>query len=183
MTASLYGAGAEYALHSLLVLAASDEPLSVADLATYQHLPERFLAKVFARLKQAGLVSGIEGVAGGFVLARPADDIRVLDVLDAVDPGRQVFACAEIRRGLAVFDGEPPEWATHGPCRIHHFMSQAEEALRAFLASKTIADLAGELADKAPQSFADASTAWFGERRAGRTARGVRSAHGPTPHD
>ena len=98
MTSSLYGAGAEYALHSLLVLASSEVPLSVADLATYQHLPERFLAKVFARLKQAGLVTGIEGVAGGFVLARPADRIRVLDVLDAVDPGLQVFACA----------GDPP---------------------------------------------------------------------------
>ena len=109
MTASLYGAGAEYALHSLLALAASDEPLSVLDLATYQQLPERFLAKVFSRLKQAGLVTGIEGVAGGFVLARPADRIRVLDVLDAVDPDRHVFACAEIRDRFVLFEGDAPE--------------------------------------------------------------------------
>ncbi len=180
MTASLYGAGAEYALHSLLVLAASDVPLSVADLAAYQHLPERFLAKVFSRLKRAGLVSGIEGIAGGFVLARPAERIRVLDVLDAVDPGRRVFACAEVRRGYAVFDGTPPEWATHGPCRIHHFMSEAEAALRTFLATKTVADLGDELADKAPASFATESEAWFGERRAGRSARGARP---PAPQD
>jgi Rrf2 family protein len=174
LTSSLYGAGAEYALHSLLVLATSDVALSVADLATYQDIPERFLAKVFSRLKQAGLVTGIEGVAGGFVLARPADHIRVLDVLDAVDPGRQVFTCAEIRRGYAVFEGAPPSWATEGPCRIHHLMSEAEGALRAFLASKTVADLAGELADKAPPSFAAESAAWFGERRAARTTRGAR---------
>lgn len=176
MTSSLYGAGAEYALHSLLVLASSEVPLSVADLATYQHIPERFLAKVFSRLKRAGLVTGIEGVAGGFVLARPADGIRVLDVLDAVDPGRQVFACGEIRRGYAVFEGSPPDWATHGPCRIHHFMAAAEATLRGFLATRTIADLAGELADKAPASFHEQSTAWFGERRADRTVRGVLAA-------
>jgi Rrf2 family protein len=174
LTSSLYGAGAEYALHSLLVLASTEAPLSVADLATYQHIPERFLAKVFSRLKQAGLVTGIEGIAGGFVLARPADSIRVLDVLDAVDAGRRVFTCAEIRRGYAVFEGTPPSWATHGPCRIHHFMTEAEEALRGFLATRTIADLAGEPADKAPASFHAQSTAWFGERRAGRTVRGAR---------
>lgn len=171
MTASLYGAGAEYALHSLLALAASDEPLSVMDLATYQQLPERFLAKVFSRLKQAGLVTGIEGVAGGFVLARPADRIRVLDVLDAVDPDRHVFACAEIRDRLVLFEGDAPEWATHGPCRIHHFMTQAEQALRDALASKTVADLAGELAEKAPRSFTTDSAAWFHDRRTRRTVR------------
>ena len=171
MTASLYGAGAEYALHSLLVLTSSDEPLSVMDLATYQQIPERFLAKVFSRLKQAGLVTGIKGVAGGFVLARPADSIRVLDVLDAVDPDRHVFSCAEIRERYVVFEGDPPDWATHGPCRIHHFMDEAEQALREALAAKTIADLARELADKAPQSFATDSAAWFRGRRAGRTAR------------
>ena len=46
MTSSLYGAGAEYALHSLLVLAARSEPVSVRDLASFQALPERFLAKI-----------------------------------------------------------------------------------------------------------------------------------------
>ena len=178
MTASLYGAGAEYALHSLLVLASSDEPLSVADLAAYQHLPERFLAKVFSRLKRAGIVTGIEGVAGGFVLARPAAEIRVLDVLDAVDGGRRVFTCAEVRRDYDVFDGAPPEWATHGPCRIHHFMTEAEGALRAFLAAKTVADLAGELAAKAPASFVTDSAAYFRERRAGRGARKPATAAG-----
>ena len=124
MRSYLYGAGAEYALHSLLILAKTDAPVSVVDLARFQQIPERYLAKVFTRMKDAGLVVGIEGIAGGFALARPAEDIRVVEVLDAVDPDRKLFACAEIRRNCAMFDGEPPEWATEGRCRIDLFMTR-----------------------------------------------------------
>jgi Rrf2 family protein len=173
----LYGAGAEYALHSLLILATSDAPLSVVDLARFQKIPERYLAKVFTRLKDARLVVGTEGIAGGFSLARPAEDIRVVEVLDAVDPGRQLFACAEIRRNCALYTDEPPEWATAGSCRIDLFMTAAERALRDFLASKTIADLVCELSCKAPPEFAAEASDWFQERRAGRTSRRGGNAH------
>jgi Rrf2 family protein len=173
----LYGAGAEYALHSLLILATSDAPISVVDLARFQQLPERYLAKVFTRLKDAQLVVGTEGIAGGFALARPAEAIRVLEVLDAVDPGRQLFACAEIRRNCALYADEPPEWATAGSCRIDLFMTEAERTLRDFLASKTVADLVCELGCKAPPAFAAESSSWFQERRACRTSHRGRTAH------
>ncbi len=113
MKSYLYGAGAEYALHSLLILATSDAPVSVVDLARFQRIPERFLAKVFTRMKDATLVVGTEGIAGGFALARPAEDIRVLEVLDAVDPDRELFCCAEIRRNCALFGERRPS----GPLR------------------------------------------------------------------
>jgi Rrf2 family protein len=167
----LYGAGAEYALYSLLILATSDAPISVVDLARFQQIPERYLAKVFTRMKDARLVVGTEGIAGGFALARPAADIRVVEVLDAVDPDRKLFACAEIRRNCALFGETPPEWATAGSCRIDLFMTEAERTLRDFLASKTIADLVCEFNCKAPAEFAAESGVWFQERRAGRTSR------------
>jgi Rrf2 family protein len=167
----LYGAGAEYALHSLLILATSDAPISVVDLARFQQIPERYLAKVFTRMKDATLVVGTEGIAGGFALARPAEHIRVLEVLDAVDPDRELFACAEIRRNCALFGETPPEWATAGSCRIDLFMTQAEDVLREFLASKTLAELVCEFNCKAPAEFAAESGGWFQERRAGRTSR------------
>jgi len=171
----LYGAGAEYALHSLLILATSDTPISVVDLARFQQLPERYLAKVFTRMKDARLVVGTEGIAGGFALARPAEDIPVMEVLDAVDPDRTLFACGEIRRNCTLFADTPPEWATAGSCRIDLFMTQAEQALRDFLASKTVADLVCEFNCKAPPQFAAESGGWFQERRAGRTSRRGRS--------
>jgi Rrf2 family protein len=169
MTSALYGAGAEYALHSLLILASSPEPVSVRDLAGFQQLPERFLAKVFSRLKAARIVRGTEGIAGGFTLAKPPEQIPVLEVLEAVDPERNLFACAEIRRNCALFGSqEPPPWAVSGPCRIHAFMEDAERQLKQILGSKTVADLVCELSCKMPTSFTKDTAKWFQDRRRAR---------------
>lgn len=178
MSLSLYGASAEYALHSLLILAVREEPVSVRDLAIYQEIPESFLAKLFTRLKKAGLVQATEGIAGGFTLARPAEDVRVMDVLAAVDPGRSLFACAEIRRNCALYGPTPPAWATTGPCRIHAFMEEAERQLQAFLASKTLAGLVCEFSCKVPRAFAEATDRWFLDRRGHRGGRHRPTAHG-----
>ena len=146
----------------------------MVDLARFQQLPERYLAKVFTRMKDARLVVGTEGIAGGFALARPAADIRVVEVLDAVDPGRQAVRVrrdpAELR---ALRRGDRPSGPPRGSCRIDLFMTEAERTLRDFLASKTIADLVCEFDCKAPPEFAAESSGWFQERRAGRTARGA----------
>jgi Rrf2 family protein len=152
-------------------MATQAKPVSVRDLAGFQKIPERFLAKLFTRLKKAGLVTGLEGITGGFSLARPASEIRVMDVLEAVDPGRSLFACAEIRGNCALFDATPPEWATAGPCRIHHFMTEAQAALQDFLRSKTLADLLCEYECKAPKAFGLEATAWFQQRKDGRSTR------------
>lgn len=171
MSSSLYGASSEYALHSLLIMAARTEPASVRDLARFQQLPERFLAKLFTRLKRAGIVIGLEGIGGGFALARPAESIAVGEVLDAVEPNRSLFECGEIRRNCALFDGAPPAWSVSGPCRIHRFMSEAESMLRDFLRSKSLADLGREFEHKAPARFIRDAERWFQESRSGRTTR------------
>ena len=167
----MYGAGAEYALHSMLILATQPAPVSISDLAGYQKIPERFLAKIFTRLKKARLVKGTEGINGGFVLARPAEDIPVMEVLKAVDPGRSLFACAEIRKNCALFGATPPSWAVTGPCRIHAFMEEAESNLHGFLASKSVADLVCEYSCKAPKAFAVATEGWFQDRKKDRMIR------------
>lgn len=174
----MYGAGAEYALHSMLVLATQSVPVSISDLAGFQKIPERFLAKLFTRLKKAKLVKGTEGIAGGFVLARSAEDIRVMEILSAVDPGRVLFACAEIRRNCALFGEAPPGWAVTGPCRIHAFMEEAEQQLHGFLASKTLSDLVCEYSCKAPKAFTEETEGWFQDRKKARGAH--RHAGDPT---
>jgi len=167
----MYGAGAEYALHSLLILATRPTPVSISDLASFQTLPEPYLAKLFTRLNKAKLVRSAEGIAGGFTLARPAEAITVLEILQAVDPGRVLFACAEIRRNCALFGAAPPDWAVSGPCRIHAFMEEAEQQLHGFLASRTLADLVCEFSCKAPAAFGAATETWFSERKHDRRAR------------
>ena len=169
MKAYLYGASAEYALHSLLIMLARKEPVSVRDLARFQILPQRFLAKVFTRLKRAGLVNGIEGISGGFALARSPEQISVMEVLEAVDPNRSFFECAEIRRNCELFGSTPPIWSVAGPCRIHLVMQEAELAARSVLTSKSLAGLGREFEHKAPDEFMRAAESWFHQSRNART--------------
>jgi Rrf2 family protein len=174
----MYGAGAEYALHSMLILATRPTPVSIRDLASYQKLPEKFLAKLFTRLKKAGLVQGTEGISGGFALARPAEAIPVLEVLNAVDPGRVLFTCAEIRQNCALFGEGAPPWAVSGPCRIHAFMEEAQQKLQGFLGSKSLADLVCEFSCKAPKEFTEATDDWFQARKKERLGRRQAGASG-----
>jgi len=170
LSSSIYGAGAEYALHSLLILATQPASVSINDLASYQGIPERFLAKIFTRLQKANLVKGSEGISGGFVLARAPESIHVLDVLKAVDPRRSLFSCGEIRKNCVLYPASPPRWAVAGPCRIHAFMEEAERKLHGFLASKNLSDLVSEYSCKAPKAFVVETETWFLTRKKDRTA-------------
>lgn len=171
MKGYLYGASSEYALHSLLLMIGRAEPVSVRDLSRFQKLPERFLAKMFTRLKKAELVRGVEGIRGGFLLARPPEEISVMEVLEAIDPDRSLFECGEIRRNCELFEAEPPTWCIDGPCRIHLVMQEAEEALRKVLRSKSLAQLGGEFVHKAPKPFLKEAEKWFQQQRTERTRK------------
>lgn len=149
-------------------MAARTQPVSVRDLARFQKLPERFLAKLFTRLTKAGIVKGIEGIRGGFALARQPDQISVMDVLAAIDPNRSLFECAEIRRNCELFKSKPPSWCTNGMCRIHLVMQEAETAMKNVLTAKSLADLGREFKRKAPDQFLRNAEHWFQQCRSER---------------
>ena len=77
-------ASVEYSIHSLLWLVdAGAKPLSSRDLAELQGISPSFLAKLFPRLEKAGIVKASEGVRGGYVLARPPEEVSFLQIIDA----------------------------------------------------------------------------------------------------
>lgn len=156
--------GVEYGLHCLLFLTSppgeAPEP-SVRDLADLQGVPVEYLAKIFTKLSRAGLVLATEGARGGFALARPADEISFLDVIEAIDGNKQLFECREIRTHCAVFDAEAPAWATKGVCSIHAVMLAAEKCMRDELASHSLGALAAQVAAKAPASFGPQVATWL----------------------
>jgi Rrf2 family protein len=155
----------EYGLHCLLYLVDSPAETSTRDLAELQGISAEYLAKIFTKLRRAGLVSGTEGTGGGFVLARAPEKISVLDVITAIDGKKPLFDCKNIRVGCAVFGATPPRWAAKGVCAIHAVMLEAEENMRTALAAHSLADLTVRLTAKAPASFAISIANWLEERR------------------
>jgi Rrf2 family transcriptional regulator, iron-sulfur cluster assembly transcription factor len=77
----------DYAARALLSLAlhGSDRPTSVKEIAERTGLPQPYLEQILLAVKGAGLVVSKRGVGGGYVLARPAEDITLADILAAVD--------------------------------------------------------------------------------------------------
>lgn len=86
MGAMQVSARGDYAVRAALGLAvAYPTTTSAQALAEEQHLPHKFLEAILADLRRAGLVHGIRGPEGGYVLRRPPNEITVGDVLRAVE--------------------------------------------------------------------------------------------------
>lgn len=168
---SFISTGVEYGLHCLLYLAESPagvKEASVRDLADLQGVPVDYLAKLFTKLAKAELVVATEGIRGGFALARPAKEITVGQVVEAIDGEKALFDCREVRSRCAVFNDQAPEWATKGVCSIHAVMQAAEKTLRDELEKHTLADLAHRTTAKAPASYGRHVVKWFAERSSSR---------------
>ncbi|HEX8544309.1 MAG TPA: Rrf2 family transcriptional regulator [Pseudomonas sp.] len=165
---ALYSAGVEYGIHCLLFLLddrGDSREASVRDLAELQGVPHEYLAKVFTKLARAKLVVATEGVRGGFKLARPSDEITLLDIVTAIDGKKSIFECRDIRGRCAVFDGQPPAWATEGTCGIHGAMLVAQKRMEEALAQQTILDLGRRFGRKAPPVYFTQVDGWMNERR------------------
>lgn len=76
-----------YAMVALvdLAIAKGDDLTSLAEISKRQDISLPYLEQLFVRLRRAGLVDSVRGPGGGYRLARPAETIRVADVLEAVD--------------------------------------------------------------------------------------------------
>ncbi len=78
----------DYACRALLSLALRPDraqPVSVRDIAERTALPQPYLEQILLALKGAGLVRSKRGVGGGYTLARPAAEIRLSEIISAVD--------------------------------------------------------------------------------------------------
>jgi len=82
-----FSAKGEYGIMAVLDLALANgsAPVQAKTIADRQGIPLRFLEHILSALKHAGLVESARGAHGGYRLAKPASEIRIGDVIQAVD--------------------------------------------------------------------------------------------------
>jgi len=117
---------------------ASAEPgayASIADIARQWALPVAFVRRVIARLVRAGILETLRGQNGGVRLARPVEDISMLDVVEAME--------GPIRLNRCLDDDETCPFA--GRCPVQLEWGNVTEALRSSLASVRFDELARRL--------------------------------------
>ncbi|GIW96731.1 MAG: Rrf2 family transcriptional regulator [Pirellulaceae bacterium] len=132
---------AHYAALAMLCLAdvhARGGRLGTKQIAQQHEIPVQFLAQILQQLRAAGLIHSVRGAQGGFMLARPPQQITLAEIVDAI--------CAT-----------PNETARRGPAEglsvaLHDVWQQLEDAQRQVLESYTLARLL-EQATSSPTMF------------------------------
>jgi Rrf2 family protein len=93
-------------------------------------------------LVRGGIVANRRGRSGGYRLARRADEVSLLDIIEAVEGDGRARTC--------VLRGGPCRGQPDGACDVHHAFVKAQEAAFESLASTSVADVArGSVADPA----------------------------------
>ena len=130
----------EYALRAVVHLASkAPEARTTDQIATATLVPRAYLSKVLQALTRAGLVQSQRGLGGGMALGKPATEMTILDVINAVEPLQRIRTC-------------PLGLAAHGVqlCPLHSRLDAAMATVEEALGSSTLAEVLSQPARSVP---------------------------------
>jgi Rrf2 family transcriptional regulator, cysteine metabolism repressor len=128
----------KYGLEAMVDLAVhtSEGPISLKSISARQNLPENYLEQIFLVLRRSELVSSIRGAQGGYLLAKPAEKISVLEVLNALEGPLAPVSC--------IIEGNSGTCARYARCASRTLWEKVKALLDTTASSITL----GELVDK-----------------------------------
>ncbi|MFM6262375.1 RrF2 family transcriptional regulator [Planktothrix sp.] len=124
----------EYALRAATYLATNPEQSrTVEQIAAATHVPVAYLSKVLQQLAREEIVMSRRGTGGGFLLARSPEKLRILQIVQAVDPIQRITTC-------------PLGLAAHGKrlCPLHKRLDNALAEMQRAFAASTLAEVLAE---------------------------------------
>lgn len=124
-----------YAVMALVDLASysNGQPLALAEIAERQEISLSYLEQLFAKLRRGGLVKSVRGPGGGYLLAHPANETRISDVILAVDEPIRATRCTP---------GSPLGCRGNNTrCLTHDLWEELGNQIHIFLSSVTLADV------------------------------------------
>jgi len=127
----------EYALRALLVLGLHDGPAvtRIQTISEHQNIPKRFLEQILNDLKTAGFVQSKRGIAGGYRLAKPPEQITVAAVVRHIEGALAPVSC--VSQSFYQKCSCPDE----SRCAIRSVMKEVREAVVAVVERVTLAEL------------------------------------------
>jgi Rrf2 family protein len=133
----------EYGLRCLLQLARAGEgaSLTISDMSEREGISSPNVAKIMRLMRRAGLVRSTRGKAGGYTLARPASQVRAIDVLNAL--GGRLFDTEFCDRHAGI-----ESHCLHTrDCSIRPVLRGLQQAIDQVLGELTLASLVGSEGD------------------------------------
>ena len=122
-----------YGLRALTALAAREpaEGRCAREIADEEDLSKKYLESILAQLRTAGFVRSVRGAHGGYVLARPADEITVADVIRVLEGSLAFVECVD----------DPSYCPRSDDCVTRYIWVEAEKALNACFEGITVQGL------------------------------------------
>lgn len=123
----------EHGLQAVLLLSSKYEGKSVnaADIAEELKIPKEFVAKILQSLRKVGIVESKRGKEGGFALAKKPSEIKLIDIVKALD-GEDMFKTCVLG-----FPGCSPE----NPCPVHYKWGKIRDDIHEMLEKDSLEDL------------------------------------------
>lgn len=123
----------EYGVLGMLNLArrSQGQCVMIDDISVEERISKSFLAKIFQDLAKAGLVKSTRGARGGYVLARPPEQITVLEIIEAIEGRIVLQRCLE----------DVPDCDNTSGCALCRLLGQAQDRVKDVFAQTTLADL------------------------------------------
>jgi len=129
----IYSRSSEYAIRAFVHLAQVPDGrfAMVKNIAEQEEIPAHFLAKILQQLARKGLLRSSKGPTGGFSLRIDPTEIRLLDIVEALDGLTPYQQCAS---GLS-------ECSDEMPCSMHDSWAALRSRIMDYLERNTIAEL------------------------------------------
>lgn len=113
-----------------LAFHSGQNPVTLTDIADRQTISLSYLEQLFARLRKAGMVTGVRGPGGGYRLNRSVDDINIADIITAVDESVDYTRC-----------GGDADCQNNQPCLTHYLWIGLSEQIHQYLSGISLQDL------------------------------------------
>jgi Rrf2 family protein len=127
----------KYAIRSVVYLSVYSSPeskIGIKKISEELSIPTPFLGKILQTLSRKKILISTKGPHGGFTLARPAEDISLMDIIELID-GTDIFDTCIVRTSHC---------SDEEPCGIHDKISSVRKELKSFFIHQTIDDLSTE---------------------------------------
>lgn len=127
------GRYAVMAMADLALHGGADRAVPLQEVARRQEISLSYLEQLFARMRRAGLVSGVRGPGGGYRLSRPTTETTIADIIAAVNEPIKTTRCEEGSGKSCI--------GRKGHCIAHGLWAEMGVRIQSFLASVTLADV------------------------------------------
>ena len=107
--------------------------ISLADIAKSQQITVAYLEQIFSKLKNSGLVKSVRGPGGGYILSKPSEDIKISEIINAVEEKIKMTRCGSIEKSACS--------GSKGKCTTHDLWEGLSETIENYFESLTIQDV------------------------------------------